>query len=200
MAEIASGTVRYSAPAIAFHWLTMVLVVAGVAIALSLDSTETAAERNELLAVHKSIGLVIFALAWLRVGWRVTHKVPSPPAGQPLWQRAAALVTHMTLYLITLAMPVSGYISAAARGRETTFFGLFKVPQWVPLDRSLSTLTEQIHEWSSWALYGLVALHAAAALYHQFVVQDGLLGRMWPARWAPTDPSDEKELPISGDY
>lgn len=177
-----SGTLRFTPVAMAFHWLTAVLVAVGVAIALLLDSTETARDRNDLLAIHKSIGILIFGLAWLRVLWRTTHAPPPLIVSQPPWQKAAAWVTHVALYLITLTMPITGFISAAARGRETTFFDLFKIPQWVPLDRSLSTLTENVHEWSSWGLYALVGLHVGAVIYHHFVQKDGLFGRMWPGR------------------
>lgn len=190
--------VRYSSAAIALHWLTAVLVLIGVGLAWLLDSTETAAERNELLAIHKSVGILIFVLAWMRVGWRATHAPPPQAGPQPWWQKAAAWATHMALYLITLTMPISGYISAAARGRKTDFFGLVDIPQWVPLDRSLSTLTEEIHEWSSLGLYALVSLHLSAVLYHQLVQKDGLFERMWPKNWK--SPTDREELPVSADY
>lgn len=193
-------TIRYSTTAIAFHWLTAVLVLIGVALAWLLDSTETAAERNALLAIHKSVGILIFGLAWLRVGWRLTHRPPALSEPQPWWQALAAWATHMALYLITLTMPISGYISAAARGRKTDFFGLVDIPQWVPLDRSLSTLTEEIHEWSSLALYALVILHLLAVLYHQLVKEDGLFDRMWPKAWTFKSPANSEELPVSADY
>lgn len=171
---------RYSMPAIMLHWLTAALIIATVVIALILDSTESAPARNELLSIHKSIGITIFALAWLRLGWRIGHAPPEWSALPPAWQRAAAWITHIALYLITLTMPISGYVSAAARARETSYFGLFKVPQMVPLDRGLATLTEQIHQYSSYGLYALVSLHVGAALYHQFIQKDEILKRMWP--------------------
>lgn len=171
---------RYSLPSIVLHWLTAALMMATVVIALLLESTDSAAARNDLLSIHKSIGITIFALAWLRLGWRIGHAPPEWQDLPPAWQRAAAWLTHMALYLITLTMPISGYVSAAARARATTYFGLFRIPQMVPLDRSLATLTEQIHEYSSYGLYALVTLHLGAAVYHQFVQKDGLLKRMWP--------------------
>ena len=111
-----------------------------------------------------------------------THRPPALPNTMTSLQRIAATATHACLYAITIAMPITGYISVAARGRETTFFELFVVPSWVPLDRALSNLTETAHRYGQYAVYALVALHVAAALYHHFVVRDGLLRRMWPGR------------------
>ena len=200
MSEVAASPVRYSTMAILLHWLTALLVLAGVTLAWLLDSTGTAAERNAMLAIHKSVGIAIFGLAWIRIGWRLTHAAPPLPAPQPWWQRLAAWATHVALYLITLTMPISGYASVAARGRDTAFFGLFTLPKWVPLDRSLSTLTEEIHEWSSLALYALVTLHLGAVLYHQMVQEDGLLDRMWPEALKFRAPVDKDEMPVSADY
>ena len=191
---------RYSIPAIVLHWLTAALILATVIIAWLLDTTDTAASRNALLAIHKSIGITIFTLAWIRLGWRIGHAPPGWPVMPPLWQRAAAWMTHVALYLITLTMPVSGYISAAARARETTYFGLFTIPQWVSPDRGLATATEQIHEYSSWGLYALVSLHLAAVLYHHVVKDDGLLQRMWPKTIGVPAAKDPAELPVSADY
>ena len=85
----------------------------------------------------------------------------------------------MLLYVIALAMPVSGYIAVTARGRETSFFGIFTLPQWVSPNRALAHTAETVHFISQYVLYALVAAHVGAALYHQFIVRDHLLRRMW---------------------
>lgn len=79
-------------------------------------------------------------------------------------------------------MPVTGYVSEAARARETDFFGLFDIPRLVPLDRQLAIYAETAHNYTQYALYALIAAHVAAALYHQFILRDRLLDRMWPRR------------------
>ena len=133
-----------------------------------------------VLTVHKSVGLTIFAAMVFRLAWRLTHNAPPLPPETSLAIRAAAWVTHASLYAIALLMPVSGYISVAARGRETTFFGLFEVPRVGPLDRALSLNMEQAHRYGQYVLYALVLAHIGAALYHRFLLKDGIFERMWP--------------------
>lgn len=171
---------KYRATAIAFHWVIATCVFLVVALALYLESLDLGATKNQVLALHKSIGILIFALTWGRLAWRVTHRPPALPEHMTTVQRLAAAATHISLYGLTIAMPISGYLSVAARGRETSFFGLFAIPQWAPLDRALANLSETAHTFGQYAVYGLVALHVAAALYHQFIKRDGLLQRMWP--------------------
>jgi len=170
---------KYTPLAIGFHWLIAVGVALTVALALYLEGLDRGETKNLILSVHKSVGLAILMLTWLRLIWRLTHRPPALPANMSPLQRLAAHATHVCLYAITIAMPVTGYVSVAARGRETTFFNLFVVPSWVPLDRALSNLTETTHRYGQYAVYALVALHVGAALYHQFVKRDGLIRRMF---------------------
>ncbi len=176
------STYKYTTFAMLFHWFIAVAVVLTIALALYLDGLDLGPAKSQALSIHKSVGIAIFVFTWLRLVWRLTHRPPALPNTMTSLQRIAATATHSCLYAITIAMPITGYISVAARGRETTFFELFVVPSWVPLDRALSNLTETAHRYGQYAVYALVALHVAAALYHQFVVRDGLLRRMWPGR------------------
>ncbi|MDX2144490.1 MAG: cytochrome b [Rhodospirillaceae bacterium] len=171
---------RFGTVAIALHWIVAGAVVGTVALALYLDTLELGETKNLMLTAHKSVGLTILALMALRVVWRLTHRAPPLPATMTAWQRWAAQATHIFLYVIALAMPVTGYMSVAARGRETTFFGLFRVPEIVPLDRALSNLSENLHTNGQYVLYALVGAHVAGALYHHFIAKDDILRRMWP--------------------
>lgn len=175
---------RYTPPAIALHWLVAVAVVTAVALALVVQQLDLGETKDRLLALHKSIGLSILVLTMGRLAWRLIRPAPPLPASMPAWQRAAARAVHAGLYLLTFAMPVSGYVSVAARGRSTALFGLFDVPRWVPLDRAAARAAENIHATSQYALYALIALHVAAGLYHHYVARDAMLARMWPGSGA----------------
>lgn len=179
---MASDPQKYGPMAMAFHWTIAVAVVLAVLLALYLETLDLGDTKKQVLAIHKSIGIVIFALTWVRLAWRLSHRPPALPENMTPLQRVAASATHFCLYAITIAMPISGYISVAARGRETSFFGLFEVPLWVPLDRAIANLSETTHTTGQYAVYALVALHIAAALYHHLIKRDGLLWRMWPRR------------------
>jgi cytochrome b561 len=171
---------RFGLVAIALHWLAAGAIVAAVILAWIVEDLERGGPKDLMLMWHKSVGLTIFAVMIVRLVWRLTHPAPPLPPQMSLPQRLAAGLTHIFLYAITLAMPVSGYLSVAARGRETLFYGLFMVPRWAPLDRALSLGMEKAHNYGQYALYVLVAAHVGAALYHHFVLRDGVLARMWP--------------------
>ncbi len=172
---------RFGSVAIALHWLIAAGIVTGVAFGLISGAADTPEVTQSMLAVHQSIGTVVLLLAIFRAVWRLTHAVPAPlPA--PRLQIIAASVTHGLLYLLLFALPVTGYIGLAARGRAITILGLFDLPRLVPLSRSLSATSQSLHDNGQYLLYVLLALHVGAALYHQYVVKDRILARMWPQR------------------
>jgi cytochrome b561 len=173
---------KFGPVAIALHWLMALGVVLAVIFGLGtvyIDDTQTS---RTALAVHQSIGFVMLLLALARLYWRVTHAAPPLPEGVRLGQRIASFIMHATLYLFLLGMPVTGYVGLAARGREIPVFGLFNLPHLVPRSFDLSATAQDIHYYAQFALYVLVVLHIAAALYHRFVLKDGVLERMLPGR------------------
>ena len=169
---------RYGRTAIALHWTVAVCLTAAVTLGLWMASLDRGVTQDNLFAIHKSVGLLILVLMLGRLGWRATHPAPELPP-MPAVQRHLARVTHVLLYAIAIAMPISGYVAVTARGRETLFFGMFAVPQWVEPNRALAHTAETVHYISQYVLYALVAAHVGAALYHQFIVRDHLLRRMW---------------------
>jgi cytochrome b561 len=173
---------RYGIVARTLHWTIAVLIVCAVGLGLTVVSLDSGETQNNLFAIHKSVGLTVLLLMCARVLWRASHPAPALPGSMPRWQHWAAHATHGLLYIIAIIMPASGYVAVAARGRETLFLGLWSVPRWVPLDRSLAHSAETVHVVSQYVLYALVLGHVAAALYHRFVVRDDILQRMWSLR------------------
>ncbi len=59
--------VRYSGPAIGLHWLIALVVVAAAGIGIYMaDLPESAAGRETLYDLHRSIGVTIFVLLLAR--------------------------------------------------------------------------------------------------------------------------------------
>lgn len=167
---------------ILLHWIVAVAMVAVVVYGLISGYAETAEETQSAMVVHQSIGMAILILAVVRVIVRLRRPAPPLPPGMPRYQKVAAAATHGLLYFTLFAFPITGYVALAARGRTVSIFGLFDLPNIVPRNLSLAADADNLHITAQWALYGLVILHVVAALYHQFIVKDGVLLRMWPAR------------------
>lgn len=171
---------RYDGVAILLHWLIALLIIGNIGLAWSLDNYDHHDPIHQtLLTIHKSIGVTVLALAVLRLAWRWTH--PAPPLPEmPRWQHIVALVTHWLLYALLFVMPVSGLIDAAAFTEPVNYFFLFKLPTVIAHNEPLGHAAMAVHKLSALLLYGLLLAHAGAALFHHYVLKDGILRRMLP--------------------
>ena len=173
---------KFGRVTIVVHWVTAIGVLISAIIGLISVYTNDTETTRIATAVHQSIGITLFTLVIFRSAWRLTHAVPPPVAGTPPAQQLAANAVHALLYVILFALPITGYTGLAARGRDITIFGLFDLPHVVPLSRTLSVNAQNLHMYLQYALYALVLLHVGAALYHYYIMKDGLLRRMWGLR------------------
>jgi len=175
-----AATGRYTGLAQWLHWVSAALMLAVLVLAWVMESLPNGdASRATVIMLHKSVGLTILALTAVRLVWRAIH--PPPPAARwAAWEAAAATASHWLLYLVLLAMPISGYLISAGRGRAIPYFGLFEVPLLAPATDAIWRIGSTVHATGQWALYGLVALHIAAAAWHVVVRRDGTLDRMLP--------------------
>jgi cytochrome b561 len=169
------------------HWTVVVLVAVMAVVGLMLDELPRAPSSLRVYDLHKSTGLTVLALAVVRVAWRLFAGAPRPIPGIPRIQRLAASATHVLLYALIFAMPLSGWLMDSASGlRPLTWFGLFRVPKLVAPHEDLADEAEDLHELLFLVLVGVVALHAAAAFYHHLFRGDATLARMLPRGWLRT--------------
>jgi len=113
--------------------------------------------------LHISFGLLLAGLVIARIGMRITRSVPAPPADMHGWARRLASVTHLLLYFLLIALPIAGVTLTWARG-----------------DFARQVL--EVHGLLANTIIFIAAGHAAAALWHHFVLRDGVLNRMLPGR------------------
>lgn len=167
------------------HWLVVVLILVMAVVGLVMEDLPRTPKYFWVYTAHKSTGITILALVFLRLGWRLYAGAPRPVAGTPAWQHRIAVATHVMLYAVLIAMPLSGWLYDSASGlRPFRWFGLFDMPKLVPPDESLSDLARNAHEWIFWGIVALVGVHAGAALYHHLFLRDVTLLRMLPGRRA----------------
>jgi cytochrome b561 len=162
---------------VALHWLIAALVIAQFAWGWSMQQIpkQPPGLRADAFNLHKSIGLVIFSLMLVRLGWRAGH--PAPPfTGLPAWQRTLANATHVVLYLALLVMPMAGYLGSVFSGYPVKWFGM-TLPAWGWKDEAIKALMSRVHLATSFVLLGAFALHMGGVLTHVFA-RDGYLRRM----------------------
>lgn len=181
---------RYSAPAMLGHWLVAVLIVITYCVAWTMVDLRISPTKLRLFNYHKWIGVTIFAVALLRVLWRLWCRPPPMPPHIRRWQRQAAEIMHRLLYLLLLALPLSGWLMSSAKGFQTVYFGLLPIPDLLARNAALGAALTSVHVALTWLLLGLLGVHVLAALKHQFVDHDGVLSRMLPrfSRRKKTEP------------
>lgn len=171
---------RYSGTAIALHWLMALGLPATFALGYYMVDLPFSPAKLQFYSWHKWAGITLFLLALLRLGWRLSHPAPAPVAGMPAWQRLAAEGTHHALYLLMLAIPLSGWLMSSAKGVPTVYFGLLRLPDLVQRNVELGNALAWLHGSLNLALAALVTLHAAAAIKHHLIDRDDTLARMLP--------------------
>ena len=170
---------RYTRTAIVLHWLAALLIVCNFAVAATMVDLPFGPQKFRVYSWHKWIGITVFLLAALRVVWRRIHAAP-PPVAMPEWQRKAAHATHVTLYVLMLIIPLSGWIYSSATGVSVAYLGLVPLPDLVPKDKALAAVLKAVHVTLNFVLLALVSVHIGAALKHHVVDRDGVLARMIP--------------------
>ena len=185
-----SERARYTGVAISLHWIVAVLLIVNVALGLSADYLPDGYVRP-VIDLHKSIGITVLGLVLLRILWRLSHKPPAMPKTYAPWERFAAHLAHGALYVVILALPVSGWMHDSAwKGAAThpiLLYGLIPWPRigWIeavePHEKeTLHTVFFAFHAYAAYALYALLALHIIGALKHQFWDREPELQRMLP--------------------
>ncbi len=177
-------TDRYGSLSIAMHWLMLLLLVAVYAtIELREFYPKGSDLRDGLKQWHFMLGLSVFALVWLRLALRLWGPSPRIQPAVGRWQHRAAVAMHLALYLFMVVMPLLGWLLLSAEGKTIPFFGL-ELPALATTNEGLADNVEELHETIGTVGYYLVGLHAAAALFHHYVLRDNALLRMLSRRQA----------------
>jgi superoxide oxidase len=171
---------RYDRATIALHWATVAVVALAYAfVELREMFPRGTPERAFMRQAHFSLGLTVLALVLVRIVVRLRHPAPAIHPPLPRAQRLGSRMVHGLLYAFLLGMPLAGWVILSLRGDPIPWFGL-TLPALAGEDEALAKLLRGWHGDIGRAAYGLIALHAAAALWHHHVRRDDTLRRMWP--------------------
>jgi len=160
------------------HWIIVLLILGQPLIAMYADSLSGPAKIAPL-ALHKSLGITILALAIIRLVWRWLNPVPSTGELAP-WERVLARLSHVALYALLFAMPLTGWMMSSARNFPVSWFNLVQLPDLVRPARETYELMHDLHGALFVALISVALLHVAGALKHHLVDRNDVLKRMLP--------------------
>lgn len=175
-----TSELRYSSPAIALHWLIALALFGLVGLGFYMTGLPFSPGKLQLYSWHKWAGVTVFLLVLVRLMVRIVKRPPPLPADMPRLFQLAAHAGHMMLYLLMLAIPLSGWLMSSAKGFQTVWFGVLPLPDLLARDLALGDKLAGAHLALNILLLLVVAGHVLAALVHQFVQKDGTLYRMLP--------------------
>ena len=177
--SLAAAGPAYGRAAVLMHWLMAALILLNLFVGLYMATLANPSPRRaDVLYYHASFGLLVLALAAVRLSWRIFHRPAPLPPSIPRSQRIAAHAVHGMLYVMMLLQPVTGYLHRMAGGHAVSFFGLIDAPVLISRNEPLRLLTDRVHDFGGLLLGVLVAGHVAAALKHRYVDHDAVMRRM----------------------
>jgi cytochrome b561 len=168
---------KYDLLARLMHWLIVVLLIAQYAIAWTMPDIHRGTQPVGLIQWHLQFGTAIIAVMIVRLVWRLLRREPDVVDGTA-FTRQAARFTHGILYLLLIVQPLMGWANASSRDWTVTLFGVIPLPPLSAAGSRLGHAMGDIHQIFAWGMLGLVGVHVAAALYHHFMLRDGVLRRM----------------------
>jgi len=176
------GMVRMSV-----HWAIAALLIIQVPLAWYMIELPNGPDKVANYALHKSLGMVIFAIAVFRLIWALLSRRPKLPAEVPLWEKVLAKLSQALLYILIILMPITGWLMSSAYDVPVSVFGLFTLPDLNEPNKQFAEGMVNAHLLQSWILLTILGLHVIGALKHGFVDQDNVLYSMLPLKSLKND-------------
>ena len=177
---------QYTPVAVALHWIVALLIIGNLAFGLYVAGLPISPAKLRTVSWHKWIGVTILLVAAVRLAWRLRHPAPALPAAMAPWEQRAAHATHVLLYVLFFAAPITGWLFSSAAGFPVVYFGVVQLPDLVSKNRELADALRAAHKWINYTMAAVIVLHAAAAIKHHLRDRDDVLARMVPFLRRPT--------------
>ena len=177
--QLLNSSQRYGLVSVLIHWLVAVAVFSLFAVGLWMTGLSYYSPWYQTApALHKSVGVLLFAMMLFRLAWRFFTPKPVPLSTHSASVRLLSGLGHGLLYLSIFVVMISGYLISTAEGRGIRVFDLFEVPAVITGLPNQADLAGAVHFYVVWALVVFAVLHGLAALKHHFIDRDATLMRM----------------------
>src|SRR5262245_22369319 len=119
------------------HWIIVLLIINQWVIAEYADGLPVGIAKLQAMAWQKSFELTILALDVVRLVWRWMNPVPDLSSETRPWERVLANLSHVLLYALIFALPLTGWMMSSAKNFPVSWFKLFQVPDLVAPNEEL---------------------------------------------------------------
>lgn len=171
---------NYTKTAKILHWLMAILLFGLLALGFYMHDLPLSPDKLKLYSWHKWAGVTAFLLVAFRLFWRITHRPPALPESMPKIMQFAAHAGHLMLYVLMIAIPLSGWLMSSAKGFQTVYFGVLPIPDLLDKNKEVGDLLALVHKSLNLLFVAVLAGHIGAALKHHFIDKDDILTRMLP--------------------
>lgn len=174
---------KLSVISVSLHWIVGLAMIGMLALGIYMEETEAFA----LYPLHKSIGVIVLAVALVRIFWRLSNRWPSALSDDGVFLHFIARLVHWVLILGTLLMPISGMVMSGVGGHGVEMFGLELIAsnpdpanpmEVIPHNEAIAGFAHSVHGFVANLLIAVLLLHIAGAIKHHVVNKDGTLRRM----------------------
>jgi cytochrome b561 len=176
----------YDVPSRIFHWLTAIAVSVAFVLGperfgrLMRDGVDPATRSD--IVWHESLGVLVFVLTVLRLLW-IAFRPTAPAFPMARWMATSAKLAHLGLWALMIALPITAMLALGSEAHPLTLLGGIRVDH-MPLiaNSAIAKLADwgDVHGLLGDAIMAIAGVHAAAAIYHHFVIKDGVLAAMLP--------------------
>jgi cytochrome b561 len=175
---------RYGGVTQSFHWITAILVVSAFVLGLGgSEQSVYSAGREFERQLHETLGIAVFGLTFLRLGWKLIDSSPVTDS-IPRWMEVTSKMVQGFLYLLLLAVPATAIAGAWLEGHPVTLLAGIQFAPPMNVSHDLGVTFVNAHTFLGDAVIWIAAAHAFAAIYHHLVLRDTVLLSMLP-RWLP---------------
>ena len=170
---------RYGRVSRMLHWTIAILFIAMIPMGIFMTMVpEGTPWRLEYYVVHKTIGVIIFALVVVRLIWNRRSRRPDLHPAVGTLERKLAHGAHTLLYALMIAMPITGFVMTSYFGAPTYFFVWETPPLWGKSE-SATAAWGVLHKYLlPYLIFVILGAHILGALKHQFIDGHKIFRRM----------------------
>lgn len=128
-------------------------------------------------STHKSVGVCVILLVFLRIINRLFSKIPKFIYNVPIFDRVAAKVNIFLLYCCMIIVPISGFIMSDSGKYGVKVFGI-KIPNLLPKSAELSHIAHEVHCYANYVFIALIIFHLSGTLKHILIDKINILKRI----------------------
>ena len=152
------------------HWTTAILFLSLIPMGFFTSMIPYDVRwRQGYYVVHKTIGFIVLFLVFVRIVWHFRSPAPALDSNLKGWERGSAKIAHIVLYVLMLAVPITGFVMSTYGGKWSHFF-IWDLPMLWEKDMEAIKPFGLLHKVVlPYVCLLIIGAHVLGALKHHFI-------------------------------